>query len=86
MSMEERDWYRESYAEKNGGRYDRSSGRYWWGSRKAPPAERDFSSESHMPRAVRRLPTPWHPVLLWLFFAAICLGVFIAFKFIAKIA
>jgi hypothetical protein len=86
MGMEERDWFRESYAKKNGGRYDRRSGRYWWGGRKPPPAARDLSYESHMPRAMRKTPTPWHPVLVWLLFAAICLGVFVALKLISKIA
>jgi len=86
MGIQERDWYREIYAKKNGGRYDRRSGRYWWGGRKSSPVERDLSYESHMPRAMRKTSAPWHPVLLWLLFGAICLGVFVVLKTISKIA
>lgn len=39
-----------------------------------------------MPRAMRKTPTPWHPVLTWLLFGLICLGVFVALKLISKIA
>lgn len=78
MGIEDRDWYREAYAEKNGGRYDAAKSRYHWFDRITGPRTQ--------PGQVQPPSKSWHPLLSVLLTFWLCAAVYGLVKLISKLA
>lgn len=77
MGMQDRDYYREDYAQKNGMVYDSKKSIYYY----PKMFRRSAQAEA---QGVRPSPRPWHPVLQIVLTCAIMLAVFLLLKVIAR--
>ena len=86
MGMQDRDWYRDAYANKTGRVYDKRTGFYRAKQPKGSGEARATVAASGSRASQQPGAKPWHPVLSVFLVGAICVGVFGLLKLIAKFA